>query len=416
MSEPNRLGAKEAARRIERGELVAEDLLRSCLERIAARENDVRAWSYLVPRIALAQAKAADAPLHGIPVGVKDIFDTYDMPTEYGSRIYAGHQPRADAASVALARRAGATILGKTATCEFATFVPTMTRNPHDLARTPGGSSSGSAAAVADFMVPLAFGTQTAGSVIRPGSYCGVVAYKPTYNFLPRAGVKAEADSLDTVGLFARSVEDVAFFASALTGRRGLEASVERPRIAICRTHEWESVQPEMAQCLERAARTLPLEETVLPERFRGLRAAHAAILWYEVSRSFADEFMRSPELIDPKLRERCAAGFAMEVDEYVDALSYAAACRASLEDAFGEHDVLLAPAATGEAPLGEATGDIAMNVVWTLLHTPCVSVPAGRGPNGMPLGLQVIGRIGDDARTLACAKWLHSRLQGGGP
>jgi Asp-tRNA(Asn)/Glu-tRNA(Gln) amidotransferase A subunit family amidase len=412
MNEPNRLGAKQAAQRIERGELVAEELLRSCLERIAARENEVRAWTYLVPRIALAQAKAADAPLHGLPVGVKDIFDTHDMPTEYGSRIYAGHQPRADAASVALARRAGATIVGKTATCEFATFVPAMTRNPHDPARTPGGSSSGSAAAVADFMVPLALGTQTAGSVIRPGAYCGVVAYKPTYNFLPRAGVKAQADSLDTLGVFTRSVEDAAFFMARLTGRPGLEGSTEGPRIGFCRTHQWDAVQPEMAQCLEGAARKLSLREAVLPESWRPLRAAHMAILWYELARSLADEYLRFPDLMDARLRECCAAGFAADADEYVAALKLAADCRARLDEAFGDFDVLLAPAATGEAPLGEATGDPVMNMVWTLLHTPCVSLPAGRGPNGMPLGLQVIGRPGDDAHTLACAAWIESRLR----
>ena len=412
MIEPNRLGAREAARRIERGELAAEELLRSCLERVAARENQVRAWTYLVPRIALAQAKAADAPLYGLPVGVKDIFDTYDMPTEYGSRIYAGNQPRADAAAVALARRAGATIIGKTATCEFATFVPAMTRNPHDLARTPGGSSSGSAAAVADFMVPLALGTQTAGSVIRPGAYCGVVAYKPTYNLLPRAGVKAQADSLDTVGVFARSVEDAGFFMARLTGRRDLEASIEGPRIGFCRTHQWDAVQPEMAQCLEGAARKLSLREAVLPERWRPLRAAHTAILWYELARSLADEYSRFPELMDARLRECCAAGFAADAGEYVAALKLAAQCRARLDEAFGGLDVLLAPAASGEAPLGEATGDPVMNAVWTLLHTPCVSLPAGRGPNGMPLGLQVIGRTGDDAHTLACAAWIESRLR----
>ena len=411
--EPHRLGAKEAARRIERGELDAEALIRSCFERIAAREADVQAWAWLDEKLTLSQVRTAHGPLRGLPVGAKDIFDTHDMPTEYGSRIYRGHRPRADAATIALTRRAGGVVLGKTVTAEFATFVPGATRNPHDLSRTPGGSSSGSAAAVADFMVPLAFGTQTAGSLIRPASYCGIVGYKPTFNLLPRAGVKPGADSLDTVGVYGRSVEDVAFFAAALTGRRDLETWITKaPRIGLCRTYEWERAQPEMRQALEDAARRLEAGDAGLPRLFEGLRASHAAILWYEIARSLADEYSRFPELLDPGLRERCAAGFALDAQEYLRARQHAATCRANLAEAFGDYDVLLAPAATGEAPAGLAsTGDVSMNVVWTLLHVPCVSVPAAKSPHGMPLGLQVIGRIGDDARTLACADWIHSAL-----
>ena len=411
--EPHRLGAKQAARQIERGELDAETLARSCLERIRGREAELHAWAFLDPNIALTQAKSKRAPLYGVPLGVKDIFDTHDMPTEYGSRIYRGHRPRADAATIALARCAGGVVLGKTVTAEFATFVPGATRNPHDLSRTPGGSSSGSAAAVADFMVPLAFGTQTAGSLIRPASYCGIVGYKPTFNLLPRAGVKPGADSLDTVGVYGRSVEDVAFFAAALTGRSDLETrTAGAPRIGLCRTHEWDRAQPEMRQALEDAARRLEANDVELPRQFEGLRASHTAILWYEVARGLADEYSRFPELLDPGLRERCAAGFALDAQEYLRARQHAATCRANLADAFGDCDVLLAPAATGEAPAGLAsTGDVSMNVVWTLLHVPCVSVPAAKSPNGMPLGLQVIGRIGDDARTLACADWIHSAL-----
>ncbi len=413
MIDPCRLGAREAARRIARRELSPEALLRSCRERISAREAEVRAWAFLPEDVAPSRAGWAHGPLHGIPVGVKDIFDTCDMPTEYGSRIYAGHRPRADSAPVALTRRAGGVILGKTVTAEFATFVPGKTRNPHDLSRTPGGSSSGSAAAVADHMVPLAFGTQTAGSVIRPGSYCGVVAYKPTYNTLPRAGVKPNADSLDTVGVYARSVEDVAFFVSALTGRGDLGATIDRPRIGMCRTWEWERVQPEMAAAFETAAKRLDAPEARLPEAFKGLRAAHACILGFEGARCLADEYRRFPELLDPRLHKRCEDGYAIEWRDYAAARQLAARSRCALDEVFGDYDVLLAPAATGEAPLGlSSTGDVTMNVVWTLLHVPCVSVPAARSPNGMPLGLQVIGRIGDDARTLACAEWIHSRLE----
>jgi Asp-tRNA(Asn)/Glu-tRNA(Gln) amidotransferase A subunit family amidase len=410
VTEPHQLGAKEAARRIERGGLEPQALVRSCLERIAARDGEVKAWTHINPEAAL-QTKGAAAPLRGVPVGVKDIFDTADMPTEYGSPIYAGHRPRADCAPVALTRGAGGTILGKTVTAEFATFVPRATRNPLDLSRTPGGSSSGSAAAVADFMVPLAFGTQTAGSVIRPGSYCGVVAYKPTYNTLPRAGVKPNADSLDTVGVYARSVEDVAFFTHALIGIR--PATIEKPRIGMCRTWEWDQVQPEMAAAFERAARRLDAREIALPESFRGLRAAHTAIIWFEGARSLADEYRRFPQLIDPALRQRCEGGYALEWSEYAAALKAGANARAQLDAAFAGCDVLIAPAATGEAPVGlGSTGEVSMNVVWTLLHVPCVSVPVMRSPAGMPLGLQVIGRIGDDARTLACAEFIEGALK----
>ena len=410
MPEAFRFGAKEAAKRIERGELGAEALIASCRERIASREPEVKAWTHL----AKGGPHPKRGPLFGVPVGVKDIFDTHDMPTAYGSPIYEGHRPRADAAAVAVTRRAGGTIMGKTVTAEFATFVPRETRNPLDLSRTPGGSSSGSAAAVADFMVPLAFGTQTAGSLIRPASYCGIVGYKPTFNAIARAGVKPGADSLDTIGVYGRSVEDVAFFGAALTSRPDLEGAIDRaPRIGMCRTNEWHRVQPEMRQAFDAARRVLDAPEFELPARFKGLRESHTAILWYEIARSLADEFTRYPEKLDPGLRQRCADGFALDARDYVRAQQHGADCRADFAEALGDYDVLLAPAATGEAPKGLAsTGDVAMNVVWTLLHAPCVAVPAGKSPSGMPLGLQVIGRIGDDARTLACAAWISERLK----
>jgi amidase len=411
MRDAFRLGAKEAARLIERGELSAEALIASCRERIAAREPQLGAWTQLARE--WPPAKDARAPLYGVPLGVKDIFDTHDLATEYGSPIYAGYRPRTDAAVVALTRRAGGTIMGKTVTAEFATFVPRETRHPLDPSRTPGGSSSGSAAAVADGMVPLAFGTQTAGSLIRPAAYCGIFAYKPTYNVLPRAGVKASADSLDTIGVYGRSVEDCAFFAAALTHRPELEGKIDRPpRVAVCRTNEWDRAQPEMRRAMDDAQRALGAPEFELPARFRGLRESHTAILWYEVARSLADEYTRFPDKLDPALRQRCADGFALDARDYLRAQAHAAECRAHFAQALGDYDVIVAPAATSEAPVGlSSTGDVAMNVVWTLLHTPCVAVPAGKSASGMPLGLQVIGRIGDDARTLACAARIAEQL-----
>src|SRR5438067_2153536 len=228
-----------------------------------------------------------------------------------------------------------------------------------------------------------------------------------------RAGVKPGADSLDTVGVYGRSVEDCAFFAAALTGRGELEATLDRPpRIAVCRTYEWDRVQPEMRRALEDTRRALMADELELPAAFRDLRESHTAILWYEVAHSLADEFTRLPEKLDPGLRQRCADGLALDPRAYVRGQGNAAECRARFAAALGAYDVLLAPAATSEAPKGLAsTGDVAMNVVWTLLHTPCVAVPAAKSPSGMPLGMQVIGRIGEDARALACAAWIAGRL-----
>jgi Asp-tRNA(Asn)/Glu-tRNA(Gln) amidotransferase A subunit family amidase len=412
MLEPCRLGAKQAARLIERGELSLETLIASCRDRIREREREVQAWTCVAEEF--PSLKNPRAPLFGVPVGVKDIFDTHDLPTEYGSPIYKGYRPRADSSAVALTRKAGGTILGKTVTAEFATFVPRGTRNPLDLSRTPGGSSSGSAAAVADFMVPLAFATQTAGSLIRPASYCGIYGYKPTFNTIARGGMKPGGDSLDTIGVYGRSVEDVAFFGAALTNRSDLEQAIGRaPRIGLCRTNEWDLVEPDMRKAFDDAGRALGAKEFQLPPAYKGLRESHTAVLWYEVARSLADEFQRFPEKMDPALRQRCADGFALDPAKYVRAQQHAAECRAQFSQALGDDDVLIAPAATGEAPKGiTSTGDVAMNVVWTLLHTPAGAVPAGKSANGMPLGIQVIGRIGDDARTLACARWISERVK----
>jgi Asp-tRNA(Asn)/Glu-tRNA(Gln) amidotransferase A subunit family amidase len=425
MNSLHTISAIEAAKRLARREMTAEALLRNCLDRIAEREPIVQAWAFLASDLALAQAQALDrgpirGPLHGLPVGVKDIFDTFDMPSEYGSPIYKGHRPQADAACVALTRREGGVILGKTVTTEFATSPPGKTRNPRNPEHTPGGSSSGSAAGVADFMMPLAFGTQTAGSVIRPAAYCGVVGYKPTYNTLARGGVKMGSDSLDTVGVLARSVADAGFLVSALTRRPELHVSAWEGgalRVGMCRTHEWSHTQPEVAQVMDDAALAMSkaralVGELVLPKRFEGLAAAQRTIMAYEGACNRADEMLRHPEKLHPKLAEICQRGLAVSGPEYVAAQSLAKECRARLDEAFGQFDVLLAPASPGEAPEGlGSTGDPIMNAVWTLLYTPCVCVPAGKGPKGLPVGLQVVGRIDDDARTLAASQWIERVL-----
>lgn len=405
--------ALEAARRIADGSLTAEALVRACLERIAEREPMVQAWQHLDPDAALEMARRADrfgsGPLKGLPIAVKDIIDTADMLTGYGSPLYASFRPPRDAACVALARQAGALVLGKTVTTEFAYFQPGKTRNPHDPNRTPGGSSSGSAAAVADGMVPLAFGTQTAGSIIRPASFCGCVGYKPTFGLIDRTGVRPFSDSLDTVGVFATTVEDAAFFASVIAGRPNLRIEdAIRPRIGLTRSYEWEAAEPSTVIALEEAATRLraaglEVREIALPERWRSLLEAQKTIMAFEAARACAPEMLTASERLGEKLREFLSAGALVEADDYDAAKALVAEARAGFTDVLDGLDVLLAPSAPGEAPLGlAATGDPVFNRVWTALGVPCVNVPGLAGPSAMPVGVQVVGRWGDDQRALA--------------
>lgn len=396
----------------------------ACLERIAAREPAVRAWAFLDPELARKQARALDAgavrgPLHGLPVGVKDILDTADMPSEYGTPIYAGHRPYSDAACVALARAAGAVILGKTVTTELATMTPGKTRHPLDPSRTPGGSSSGSAAAVADGMVPFAYGTQTVGSIIRPAAYCGVVGCKPSFGTISRSGMKMASESLDTIGVIARTVADAALLLSGSAMRADLlkVPLLEKPRLGVCRSPNWPQMSPEGIQGFEESTRRMAAAGATLVERelgpeFDELDRACARILAFEMARGFAHDMAQHRARISPALVERSDAGLAMPYAEYAAALSYAGDCRRRLEEYFRGIDAILTPSATGEAPLGlHSTGNTAMNRLWTLLHGPCVTVPAGRGPAGMPLGVQLVGLPGADARTLAAAQWAERAL-----
>ncbi|MBM1174134.1 amidase [Microvirga arabica] len=411
-----RLTALEAAQRIADGSLTSEALVRACLDRIGEREPVVQAWQHLDMDAALNMARHVDrfgsGPLKGIPIGVKDIIDTADMPTGYGSPLYETFRPPRDAACVALARQAGASVLGKTVTTEFAYFQPGKTRNPRDPGRTPGGSSSGSAAAVADGMVPLAFGTQTAGSIIRPASFCGCVGYKPTFGLIDRTGVRPFAESLDTVGFFASTVQDAAFFASAIAGRPDLHFTDEvfRLRIGLTRTHAWEAAEPATATALDEAAARLratglEVREVALPERWRGLLDAQKTIMAFEAARSHAPEMLTASDRLSVKLRELLEAGALIAPEDYDAAKALVAESRAGFSDVLDGLDVLLTPSAPGEAPEGlEATGDPVFNRMWTALGVPCISVPALTGPSGMPIGVQVVGRWGDDRRALAAS------------
>ncbi len=425
MTEPRFLSAREAARQIAQRQLTAEALVASYLDRIAARESVVGAWQYLDREQALAEARQRDAevargPLHGIPIAVKDLIDTCDMPTAYGSPIYRGHRPAADASCVALARAAGAVVLGKTVTTEFATFTPGKTANPHNPAHTPGGSSSGSAAAVADGMVPLGFGTQTAGSVIRPASFCGAVGYKPSFGLINRAGIKPLSDSLDTVGVYARDVEDAAFFAGVLTDRPGLRRIVvpdRPPRFGLYRTPMWDEAEPATAAALDAARLALEragaeVEELTIAAEHDGLTEAQDKIMGFETSRALADERIRHSAELSPRLAQLLDVGMAVGADEYDRARAKAAHARDGLGRFFANCDAVLTPAAPGEAPAGLGyTGNPVFNRMWTLLGTPCAALAAHWGESGLPTAVQLVGPIGDDVRLMACAAFLERAL-----
>lgn len=418
MGEWHRLTASEAARRLARRELSAEALLQACLERIAEREPVVHAFACLAGDAALAQARALDAGpwrglLHGLPLGVKDIFDTFDLPTECGSTIFAGRRPRVDAAAVALCRAAGAVVAGKTVTTELANMTPGPTTNPLNPAHSPGGSSSGSAAAVADFMLSLALGTQTAGSIIRPAACCGVVGYKPSFGRVPRAGVKPNADSLDTVGGFGRTVDDAALLGAVLTGDRRLidEALPERVRIGLAPGPDWGEAEDDVRACWDQAVRVLAprsarCEDAALPADFADVAEVQEAIQAHETAQALADEHRRHRGQLSPALLALLDAGAAIDAPAIAAHRRRAERWRRAVDTLFERHDVLLAPSAVDEAPAGlQHTGDPVFCRPWSLLGLPCVHLPFARGATGLPLGLQLVGRHGEDHRLLAAAR-----------
>ena len=425
MDSLNMLSATEAAARIAAGTLKSEALVAACLERVSQRESGVQAWAAIDPDRALAEARACDqAPrrtrLHGLPVGVKDVLDTADFPTEYGSPIYRGNRAACDAACVAQVRESGGVILGKTVTTEFATRYPGKTRNPRNLRHTPGGSSQGSAAAVADFMVPLAFGTQTTSSVIRPAAYCGVVGYKPTFGLVNRAGLKVLSDSFDHVGTLTRTVPDAALLVETLSGAPATEFDAVtrmKPRIGFYRTPWWDQADHPTQEALLQAVPRLELAgarvtRVDLDGEFERLVEVQNMISSYEMFRALAYERTRYPELISEMLMGRLLGGGRVTRADYEEAQASARRCRAHLADAFREFDVLLAPSAMGEAPEGlDSTGDPVFGAGWTVLHGPAVTVPVFKGPRGLPIGAQIIGPPGKDGPTLQCAEWVHRAL-----
>lgn len=413
-----------SAAAIRAGELTSEQLVGEVLARVAAREPTLHAWAHLDAERALAEARSRDAepprgPLHGVPIGVKDLIDTADLPTGYGSPIYADHRPELDAVAVARLRAAGAVVIGKTVTTEFAVFSPGPTMHPADPTRTPGGSSSGSAAAVAAGTVPLALGTQTAGSVVRPASYCGVVGGKPTFGAIPTEGVKACSTTLDHVGVFGRDVPDVALALGIMAGDVDRFRPVDlgsTPRIGFCRTPWWDALEASTRSALEagaeRLARAVDVVEVQLPAGFDRLVDAQQVIMGVELRRELAWERTEHPELLTDQLR-RYLEDAAASADRYDEAIDIARRCRARLDEVFGDPRLLFAPSVIGEPPPIETTGDPLHCRAWTLLGTPTVAVPGLTGPTGLPLGAQIVAAPGRDAEALAGADLTIAALSG---
>jgi Asp-tRNA(Asn)/Glu-tRNA(Gln) amidotransferase A subunit family amidase len=410
------IGAAEAARRIAAGEIASSALVAACLERISERDDAVRAWAHIDAGAALAQARERDAapaplgPLHGVPVGVKDIVDTADLPTECGTPIYAGRRPARDAACVARLRAAGAIVIGKTVTTELAYFRPGKTRNPAAPHRTPGGSSSGSAAAVADSQVPLAIGSQTAGSVIRPAAYCGTLGFKPTRGLVDLTGVKALSAELDTLGWFAREVEDLELLGPVLADgwpERG-SAGDAPPAFAFARTPWWERADDDGRRAVEDAARRLAdggarLREFELPERFAGLAEAQEELMAFDMARSLAWEHEHHADELSDVLRAFVERGQAVAREDAERAVALGAECRALLAEYLEPGEVLLVPAVAGEPPPLDAgtTGDPLFCRAWTLLGVPALAIPAATGASGAPIGVQLVAPAGADAALL---------------
>ena len=433
----------EAASGIRDGRFSSVALVADCLKRIGEVDREVEAWAFLDGEYAMRQAEAADdhrkqgkatGPLHGVPLGVKDIFDTSDMPTEFGSPFWAGRTPHRDAAAVTSLRAAGAVILGKTVTTEYAYFHPGKTKNPHNTAHTPGGSSSGSAAAVAASMVPGAIGSQTNGSVIRPAAYCGVVGFKPTHGLIPRSGALLLSRALDHVGVFARSVADAALLAETLAGFDDEDPDTRAiarppfvevaasepplpPRFAFVRTPAWKDAEPVTIEAFAELAEALGerASEVEIGERFERGYDMHRSVMEVEMAHNLHRDYERAGDALSKTLRSLIERGRKVLAVDYASALAGGAPLNAMLDAVFDEYDAILTPAAPGPAPRGlKTTGNPVFCTLWTYLGTPAVTLPLLVSEDGLPIGVQLVGRRGNDARLLRTANWLIKTLARG--
>jgi Asp-tRNA(Asn)/Glu-tRNA(Gln) amidotransferase A subunit family amidase len=436
-SDPAQMSALEIRQQIDAGVYTATDLAASCVRRIRASEAAVGAWQFLDEAHVMQQAAQLDGyrrsgrplgPLHGLCVGIKDIIDTEDMPTQNGNALDAGRNPDEDAWLVSRLRAAGAVILGKTVTTECAYLAPGKTRNPFNPEHTPGGSSSGSAAAVASHMVPLAIGTQTGGSVIRPASYCGVVGYKPSFGMIPRSGILRASRRLDTVGVFARSVEDAALLADVLVGYdpadpdsinqaspRLLDMSQSSPpvtpQMAFIRTPAWNEIDDDCAEGFNELVDALGdhCDEIELPAVFAEGATAHRRIMQAEMAYNLRHYYERGRDQLAPETRDVIEKGRQVSAQDYFAALDWRESLYAGLEEIFERYDLIVTPATSGEAPVGlDSTGSAAFNVLWSLLGVPALTLPLLQGANGLPIGVQLVGRRMDDGRLLRSAGWLE--------
>ena len=437
----NELSATQACDKIRKGEITSEELVQDCLDKIEQIDGEIEAWAYLNPDYALEQARRLDiirqagdpmGQLHGIPVGIKDIIDTAHVPTELGTPIHTGRLPYKDAWVVSRLRQAGAIIMGKTVTTELATYAPGKTKNPHDPNRTPGGSSSGSAAAVASYMVPLALGSQTNGSIIRPASFCGVFGFKPSFGMIPRTGVLRQSTPLDQLGVFARSTEDVALLTQVLAGYDEEDSSTTYlratphllsvaaeepplpPKIGFVKTPVWDRADEMCKEAHEELCETLGenVEEIELSPSFGYVLDHHKIIMEADIAYSYSHEYETAKNLLSDSLRGQIERGMSYSAVAYHRAMSQQAILDVILAELFQEYDVLLTPSASGEAPIGlDDTGDPSFCTIWTFCGVPALNIPVFQGENGMPIGTQLVGAKNDDARLLRSANWLLSKL-----
>ena len=446
--ELSQLGIRAAAEGIAAGRFSSEDLTRACLARIDAFDAEIEAWAFLDPEHALAQARDADdqhrrghehGPLHGVPLGIKDIFDTKDMPTEDGTPLHAGRTPGYDAACVANLRSAGAVLMGKTVTAELATSTNSpKTRNPHNRECSPGGSSSGSAAAVASYMVPGATGTQTAGSVIRPAAFCGVYGYKPTFGLISRHRVLGISRSLDTIGAFARSLGDVALLAECMMGyddrdpdmvnraRPSVAAASDEtppltPRIAFVRTHVWDQADGECQEALAELKDALGdhVADVDLGPTFATTHDTFQTICAVESAASLVREYDTGKDKLTPSVAALVEEGRSIAAVDYVEAKNRRADLDLLLDELFGDYDAVLTPAAPGMAPDMTSTGNSAFNRPWSLMGVPALNLSLLANDAGMPIGVQLVGARHHDVRLMRTARWLLNELDiedAGGP